>query len=292
MTTPNPARLIEGTLADLRTLMGRPVGLRRGNTYLVPLPNPAAGSGLVYKVDAAFWEHVVSLLFTFTASAAAGLRSLSIALANSDGTPFNITPAGPSILAGQTWQISADMSEGPFSFAGPSQDATGSVTSPAALGTVVSLGTVPAGEYVINWTVGLGGTLGAADRNNFALVVGGNTIATSVNEPVAGEYPQPAETVDIPAGGTTILIQAIALGTVGAIYSATVTVSQITAGIACPQLPDIVLKAGYQLQINGINLKAADQISGVQLLTERYPSNWADGSLESDLEGLLELLER
>lgn len=288
MTYPAPEGLLEGTLADLRTLMSHPSGLRRGATYLLNPANPAANAPLVYKVDSAWWERIVSLLFTFTASAVAGLRTLAIVLANADGVAFNITPGGPSILAGQTWQISSDLLEGLQVFAGPSQDNTGNAAAPAAGATIASL-TLPAGEYAVNWTVELGGTPGAGDLDNFGLFVGANQVAQSVNPgAVGGPWPQLAENVVIPAGGAVLAVKAIGIGTAGSTYQATVAAAEDSANLACPQLPDLILKSSWQLQVTITGGQAGDQISGVQILTERHPSNWADGSLGADLEQLLE----
>lgn len=99
------------------------------------------------------------------------------------------------------------------------RDNEGSATSPAALQTIATITGLPAGNYTVNWTVSLAGTLAAADANNFELTDTNGVVSASINPAIAGEYPQVASEISIPANAT-VSIQAIAAGTVGAIYSA------------------------------------------------------------------------
>jgi hypothetical protein len=110
------------------------------------------------------------------------------------------------------WSLSAGLGAGKAN--------TGTVTSPAALASIASIASVPAGEYTVNWQVELGGTLAAGDVNNFELTVAGVQQAVSLNPAVAGIYPQDQVQIVVPAGGATVAIQAIGAGTVGAVYSA------------------------------------------------------------------------
>lgn len=105
---------------------------------------------------------------------------------------------------------------------GASTTTEGSVTSPAAGATITSQA-LAAGTYTVSWSVQLSGTLAAADANNFGLYNGATLVATSLNTATAGTYPQPTVTVVIPGGGATLAIKAIALGTVGAVYTAQLT---------------------------------------------------------------------
>lgn len=135
----------------------------------------------------------------------------------------------------------------------------GSVTSPAAGATVVTLGTVPAGEYTVNWSVELSGTLAAAEQDNFQLNVVGLLTVGSINEPTANVFTQPSEVIVVPAGGATVKINAINLGTVGAVYAATITLFQ---------------QAGYQATIfdSGQDIGHSAPPPGqsdTQLLTEK-----------------------
>lgn len=115
--------------------------------------------------------------------------------------------------------------------------AEGSVTSPAAGAVILTTAGLVAGTYDITWTVELAGTLAAADTNNFALFVGGVQVATSVNAPVAGNYPQPTVRV-VATAGQTIQVKAIALGTVGAVYSADVSALPANAVAAVVEVRD------------------------------------------------------
>jgi hypothetical protein len=116
----------------------------------------------------------------------------------------------------------------------------GSVTSPGANSNIASFGInqVIPGSYTVQWTVELDGTPGAGDVDNFRLRYNAINILTSVNDGAIGRYPQ--NTVQLtaianPAGA--LLVQSIAAGTAGAVYSAQMTVTP--AGLALPfKLPD------------------------------------------------------
>ena len=113
--------------------------------------------------------------------------------------------------------------------AAQTQEAANQVTSPAAGATVVQVTGLPAGDYQVTWTVELSGTLAAADTNNFQLLNGVTVVLASDNQPVAGNYPQPGVVVTVPASGT-VSIQAIALGTVGAVYRAQLVLALLAGG--------------------------------------------------------------
>lgn len=105
----------------------------------------------------------------------------------------------------------------------------GQVTSPAAGAVIVTSAALAAGTYDINWTVALQGTVAAADANNFQLVAGGSNVVASVNAGAVGSFPQVPARVTVTAG-QTIQVKAIAIGTVGAVYLA--SVEAIPANIA------------------------------------------------------------
>lgn len=126
---------------------------------------------------------------------------------------------GPKRLMG--WSI--------VSGAASTSEATAQVTSPAAGATVVTLAGLPAGDYSVSWTVELSGTLAAADTNNFQLLNGASVVLTSENLAVAGVYPQQGIVVTVPAAGS-VTIQAIALGTVGAVYRGTLVLGLLAGG--------------------------------------------------------------
>lgn len=105
----------------------------------------------------------------------------------------------------------------------------GEVTSPAAGATITQITGVPPGDYLASWVVELAGTLAAADQDNFNLVNGGSTVLQSVNEPVAGDYEQLQVVITVPGTGT-IKVTANNLATVGAEYSAQLTLEPLAQG--------------------------------------------------------------
>lgn len=278
------ARIFRGTLADLRTLMAHPPGMRRGFTEYLPPVTPPAGGGYTYTVDRAWHERLVSVTFSFAASAAAAQRSIVLNLTNPEGVLINQTALTPQIAAGETWVVSADLEQGGVLNGAPSQSNEGTVTSPAAGATIASL-TLPAGEYSISWLVGVTGTIGAPEVNNFELTNGAALVAQSVNESsTTVNYPQAAQQVTIPAGGATVAVKAVGLGTVAAVYAAQLTATWISGNASYPQLPDIIVRSGWNAVLSVANVQAADQLSAVTILTERYSSALASGALEQDLE--------
>lgn len=125
---------------------------------------------------------------------------------------------------------------GPCSFCGFSvRDAsadipaenTGQVTSPGAGASIISLGSLQAGTYRVNWQVGLSGTLAAGDANNFRLQHNSAPLLISENPAVAGSYPQVEAEVSV-SSGDSINIVAIAAGTVGAVYEASLSIEPVT----------------------------------------------------------------
>lgn len=111
---------------------------------------------------------------------------------------------------------------------------TGSQTSPAA-GAVIASIALAAGTYIVTWTAQLAGTIGAPELNNFGLFNGATQIETSMNLAAAGNYPQQPTmgfTVVIPAGGATLAVKAIILGTVGAVYTAQVNATPVAPAAA------------------------------------------------------------
>ena len=102
----------------------------------------------------------------------------------------------------------------------------GSVTSPAAGATIATITGLAAGEYVVEVVTELGGTLAAADANNFQLVPSSGPAINLQNQAVAGNYPQEEVTVTVGASGS-VTVKAIALATVGAVYSAEISLTPV-----------------------------------------------------------------
>lgn len=106
----------------------------------------------------------------------------------------------------------------------------GSVTSPGAGAAVATIGngTAPAGTYLITWTVELEGTVSATDIDNFRLhinTIGTNPFSNSLNPGAVGVYPQMPVTDLLSTTGVTV--SAVAAGTVGAIYSAQISLTPV-----------------------------------------------------------------
>lgn len=104
----------------------------------------------------------------------------------------------------------------------------GQQTGPAAGATIASL-VLPAGTYVVSWTVGLGsGAVAAADTNNMQLT-GLAAPLTAIIPAVANtEVPQPQ--VTLTTTGVTIAVKAIALATATAVYEAQLVATPVAAG--------------------------------------------------------------
>jgi hypothetical protein len=136
----------------------------------------------------------------------------------------------------------------------------GSITSPAANASVVLIGAIgalpPPGIYTVNWTVELDGTVSASDLNNFKLSIGSTVLENSINDAAIGRYPQLPVTLTIPPGNASNLtVKAIAVGTVGAIYSAEVTltaVQQFNGFIAVGQLGQVSNGQGARIYANSV----------------------------------------
>lgn len=285
---PDPRALVRATLADKRTLMSHPPKMRRGTAQLVQPAAPAAGGGYTYTVPGDWWERVVSLLFTFTASSAAALRSIVLNVCNADGTIINQTPIVGQVNASEAWLVSSDVfNTAPTPGAGGT-NVSGSVTGPTAGQVIATTGALPAGRYTVSGVFKLGGTTAAADANNSQLQVGATVIEAFYNASASPSfYNFGPLVVDVPAG-QAITVNAQALGTGTAQYAADIDVVSTSSLVSYPQLPDLILKAGWQLAVVVSNEQSGDTITGIQILTERYASNMASGSLEDDEHALFD----
>lgn len=148
-----------------------------------------------------------------------GHGAYAVTVTQAQAAAGTILANGPKRLMG--WSI--------LSGAASTTEATAQAVSPAAGATVVTLAGLPAGDYQVSWTVELSGTLAAADANNFQLLNGASVVAASENLAVAGVYPQQGIVVTVPAAGS-VTVQAIALGTIGAVYRATLVLSLLAGG--------------------------------------------------------------
>jgi hypothetical protein len=266
------------TLAHIpRELRLSNLGYGLGVTKLQKLPSPAAAASFTHLIPADYWERILSLAFNLTTSAVAGIRTLAIVFQDQDGNIFNLTPISNEIGPSQNITAYADLASVTPVAVPASHQAEGSQTSPAAGTTIVSLA-LPSGGWTINWLVQVTGTVGAPEVDNFALVSAGTQLDVSINGNVVGQpYQQQPAQVQIPVGGATVLVRNVNLATVGAVYAAQLTASPANVPAAQVQLPDFLMHTGWQWGIQLGGPQAGDQISGILLLAERYPSDLAGG---------------
>lgn len=273
------------TLADAHALMALPPGLRRGNTRLLTgQPNPAAGANLAYPISNDYWERVLSVFAVLTTSAVAGVRVPSLTYVNADGTPFATVPLDLAVPASSAVTISADVFGSSSPVAGPSAAGEGAVTNPAGGATIAATAAVPAGTYTVSGTVYVSGTVTAADGNNMQVTGTGAAPVKLAYPGVASTVATFTATITTTGAGT---IQVVAIGAASgaaATYNASIVVTAVAAGAVRALLPGFILRSGWAVQLNIAGIAAGDQISSVAILAERYPSNWAIGSLGSDEE--------
>lgn len=149
------------------------------------------------------------------------------------GTGFGGAAAtGPR--TGYFWDVTRVSLEGLVGSTGTTLAASGTVTDPGAAATIanIALGSLSPGDWLIQVTVGLEGTVTAADANNMRLRVNAVNLETYEYPGVVGLYPMPAQTVQIPAGFTSgITVQTVgAASGAAAIYTAQITATQQLPG--------------------------------------------------------------
>jgi hypothetical protein len=245
----------------------------RGFLALEKPANPAAGAGFNYVVDGTYWRRLLALTFTFVTSVTGADRVINLQILDGDGFVINQQGIIDLQTANQATNVSLDQAPASGNENPQGIRIDGTVTSPTAGQNICSVSGLPNGSYQLEWTVELSGTLTAGtDNDNFKVAANGADVAQSSNLAVAGTYPQ--EPVDFTQEtGANVSIQAIAAGTVGAVYQASVVINVLGSIISEGQIPDLTLKSGWQINLQGINLQAADQISAIGLLFERFPSS-------------------
>lgn len=280
-----------GTISSARPqLRQSAAALGRGWLQLVKLPTPAAAGSLQRTVPADYWERLLSLSFSLVTSAVAGTRTLALAYQDGDGYTFNLVPIsnalGPSLnLNGYADLASVTPVQEPTSF-----QAEGSATAPAALTTLASVN-IPSGGYTVNWTLMLSAAQAATDNDNFGLYLGTTLLLQSVNGTILGQpYPQDTVEVQVPIGGATLAVKNIGAGSAGAGYNAQLSATPSNLPALQVQLPDFMMKSGWQLVLQLGNAQAGDQISAAALLLERYPSSDIQHLAGYSAEALAELL--
>jgi len=113
--------------------------------------------------------------------------------------------------------------------AGPATSGTATPATAPSAGTPVVTQAASTGAFLLSWTVTLATAAAVGDANNFGLYAGTVLLATSVNAGTIGSYPQQAVTTYL-GTGAAITVQNIAAGSTGAVYSAVLSVTPLTAG--------------------------------------------------------------
>lgn len=104
----------------------------------------------------------------------------------------------------------------------------GTATGPAAGATIASV-VVPAGTYVVSWTVGYGaGAVAAAELNNMQLTGGPSNVVALI--PAVANQQQAQAQVTVTTAGATLAVKAIGAGTATAVYEAQLVVTPVAAG--------------------------------------------------------------
>jgi hypothetical protein len=276
--------LEHGTLADLETLMGQPPRLRRGNWQLVKPPSPAAGAGYTYSVDPKWWERLINVTATIATAGTAGLRTVSLQLADADSYVFSTIPLIRGVPGSATVSGQASKELAPAGVPGASVAANGSVTDPAAFASICQITGLAAGIYQVTATVYLSGTVTSADANNMS-IGGAGFGALVIVYPGAANIPVTyTAQIDVGAGATVGLQTLAAASGAAAVYNADMVITPVQLGPCTAKLPDLLLKPGWTASLVITNVNVADQLSGIGIMTERYSSDWASGSLGADEE--------
>lgn len=113
----------------------------------------------------------------------------------------------------------------------------GSVTSPAANTTLLTISGLAAGTYTVKWQVELSGTVAAADANNFKVQQGGTFVVGSINQGAVGNFPQDDFEMVLVAGNN-VTVRSVAAGTVGAVYSAQLSLIPVDSTDAIVEVQD------------------------------------------------------
>ena len=104
----------------------------------------------------------------------------------------------------------------------------GTITAPAAGGTVAAIVSTPVGTYNVTVLYYLSGTVTAADTDNFKLVANSVTVAHLPCPANAASGDQVLQfSMTIVKATTTIALQALAAGSVAAVYTATIIATQV-----------------------------------------------------------------
>lgn len=157
---------------------------------------------------------------------------VNVSLGGAIAVPVLDTSAGQRVASGKCalagWSVRTVATQ-------TSAETQGQANAPAANTAIATL-LVPAGEWVITWTVMVNGTVGAPEVNNFQLLQAGVLLLGSENGNTANQpYQQMAVTISVPAGGQNVTINNVILATVGSVYFAELAASPV-GGVAIAEL--------------------------------------------------------
>jgi hypothetical protein len=271
-------------LHSRHTVLSDPTAKRRGIQQLLSPQSAPAASSFSAVVSGSYWERILTFSANVVTSSTGGIRQFLFQVFNGDGSTFVSVPVLAGIGASKNVTVYGNQGyPSPLTYP-VSQTGYGTQTSPAA-GTSICSTTAPGiGDYDLAWTVELQGTTTAGtDNDNFGLYANGSLIEQSVNGFELGTYPQvPQDSVNVAAG--IFSVKNINLATTGAVYSASLVVTPLTAQSGIFTIPDIMLEPGWGYGLTGFNLQTGDQISNVQILLERYASDYANGGWQLEQE--------
>lgn len=110
-----------------------------------------------------------------------------------------------------------------------SRSVLGTVTAPGAGGTIATITTAIDADYQVAVTIMLTGTITAAELNNFKVTANGVTLATL---PIGAAAPASEGPLtynfNVFSNGANIIVAAVGAGGVAAVYTASITVLQVT----------------------------------------------------------------
>lgn len=265
-----------------RELRQSNLGYGLGVTKLFKLASPAAGASFTRAIPPEYWERLLSLAFNLQTSAAAGTRTLAVVFQDQDGNTFNLVPISNEIGPSQNINAYADLASVTQVQVPASHQNESQATAPAAGATIATL-TLPSGGWTINWSVMQTAGSTAADLNNMALNQGATQLLVAEMGTVLGtEYTQTAVEIQVPIGGATITVKTIGAASASAVYTAQLTAIPANLPAAQVQIPDFLMHSGWAWGIQVGNAQAADQLSGILILAERFPSDTAGGYQPAD----------
>jgi hypothetical protein len=134
----------------------------------------------------------------------------------------------------------------------PIAPVSGSVNSPGSFSNLAGPVVIPAGTYLVSWSVTLSGILAAGDANNCGIYHNNTFITGSINPAAAGTYPQTPVPVTIAPGDTLKILNSNA-GTAGSVYGASfsatgnLTISLVGPGVTTDPKGSTVIPDGLTI---------------------------------------------